>query len=50
MGWTPLGYAALDGHKEIVELLISKDADVDVMDRSGGTPLSYAAIRGHKEM
>ena len=28
-GWTPLYYAASEGHKEITELLIAKGADVD---------------------
>ena len=42
-GWTPLHYAACDGHKEIAELLIAKGADVNDMDAlSGWTPLDYA--------
>jgi ankyrin repeat protein len=43
VGGTPLHGAAYDGHKEIVELLITAGADVNVMDvLSGSTPLDYA--------
>ena len=31
-GGTPLTFAAIAGHKEIVELLIAKGADVEVAD------------------
>ena len=35
-GRTPLLFAAHSGHKEIVELLIAKGADVNVKDAVGG--------------
>jgi len=38
---TPLHWAANGGHKEIVELLIDKGADVNVKN-SGKTPLDWA--------
>ena len=41
--------AANTGNKEIVELLIAKGADVNVM-RFDGTPLHLAAVIGHKEI
>ena len=36
--WTPLHYAAANGHKEIAELLITKGANVNAKDDDGGTP------------
>jgi len=48
-GFTPLHYAARNGHKEIVELLIAKGADVNVKIVSGpsigNTPLDLAASK-----
>ena len=48
-GWTPLHYAAYGGKKEIVELLIAKNANVNAKV-DGRTPLHYAALKGHKEI
>jgi len=44
---SPLMMAALRGHKELVELLIWRDADVN---KTGWTPLHYAASGGHAEV
>ncbi|MDE1045670.1 MAG: ankyrin repeat domain-containing protein, partial [Nitrospinaceae bacterium] len=41
-GHTPLHQAALDGQKEIAELLIAEGADVNAKDRGGQTPLDWA--------
>jgi hypothetical protein len=41
-GLTPLHVAAIEGHKEILKLLIAKGADVDAKDKRGRTPLVYA--------
>ena len=47
-GWTPLIYAAGEGHKELVELLIANGADVDAKDEDGWTPLHWATVNGHE--
>jgi ankyrin repeat protein len=48
--WTSLHWAALEGHKEIVELLIAKGATVDSKKTDGWTPLHEATRKGHKEI
>ncbi|KAK3941240.1 ankyrin repeat-containing domain protein, partial [Diplogelasinospora grovesii] len=47
---TPLTYAALNGHTEIVKLLLEARAKVNVKDVIEGTPLSYAVCAGHQEI
>ena len=47
---TPLHYAAIKGHKEVVELLIAAGADVNAKDIDEWTPLHRAADAGHKEV
>ena len=42
-------YAARNGRKEIVELLIAKGADVNARRMNGRTPLDAAIIRNHTE-
>jgi uncharacterized protein len=49
-GGTALHYAVGNGHKDAVELLLSKKAEVNVTDDTGATPLSWAAGAGHKDM
>lgn len=46
-GWTPLHYAATDGHEEVARLLIEKGADVDARSPNQTTPMMMAAWRGH---
>ena len=47
---TPLHIATREGHKEIVELLIAKDADVNSKDFFGRTSLNWAAREGRTEI
>lgn len=46
--FTPLHYAAEEGNKEIIQLLISKGAEIDSNSESG-TPLQCAAHSGKRE-
>ena len=43
-------HAAVDGRKEIAELLIAQGADVNAKTESGWNPLHRAALDGHKEI
>lgn len=45
---TPLSWAAGNGHKTVVKLLLDAEADIDSEDETGRTPLSWAAGNGHK--
>ena len=45
--FTPLHVAALNGHENIVQLLLSKKADVNPRSRSESTPLHCASQEGH---
>jgi ankyrin repeat protein len=49
-GLMPLHLAADKGHKAVVELLISRGADVNAKDYYGRTPLSYAEDLGSIDM
>ncbi|TCK43501.1 hypothetical protein B0G84_1838 [Paraburkholderia sp. BL8N3] len=46
-GWTPLHYAATNGHDEIVKILIDHSAYIDAGSPNGTTPLMMAARGGH---
>ena len=45
-GWTPLIYAALGGHDDIVRLLLALDVDIDGASDNGTTALMMAAQAG----
>ncbi|KAF4810450.1 Ankyrin-3 [Colletotrichum tropicale] len=47
MKYRPLHWAASNGHKKIVDLLINKGAEKDAKTPSGFTPLHCAAEYGH---
>jgi len=49
-GYTPLHWAALKGHEEIVEALIDAGADLNTTNNLGRTPLHWAALKGHEEI
>ena len=42
-------YSALEGYKEIAELLITKGADVNAKDKKGKTPLDLAIEENHSQ-
>ncbi|MFI0448312.1 ankyrin repeat domain-containing protein [Actinomadura sp. 6N118] len=45
--WPPLSVAATRGNAEMVRLLLSYGADVNVRDSGGGTPLIWACNGEH---
>ena len=48
-GWTPLSWAAINGHEGVVRLLAEReDVEADSKNKDGNTPLSCAAINGHE--
>ena len=46
-GRTPLHYAAMNGHFDVIKLLIPVTRNLIPEDRMGMTPIKYAAINGH---
>lgn len=47
-GWTPLIYAAFEGHEEIARFLLEQGADKDAIAPNGMTALMAAARNGHQ--
>ena len=45
--WTPLIYAAFNGHLEIAKLLVKSGADVNAVSRNGSSALLVASRGGH---
>ena len=46
-GWTPLHYAATNGHDDVVKVLLDHSAYIDAGSPNGTTPLMMAARGGH---
>ncbi|KAK5827879.1 hypothetical protein F5H01DRAFT_272383, partial [Linnemannia elongata] len=49
MCWTPLFYAASEGHVECVKILLEAGCKVNVIDEHGKNPIYYAASEGHSD-
>lgn len=49
-GWTPIFIASVDGHLQIVKLLIDAGADLERPDLSGWTSKEHASLRGHMDI
>ncbi|KNC69297.1 hypothetical protein SARC_18195, partial [Sphaeroforma arctica JP610] len=55
VGCTPLHTASQNGHKDVVELLLAKGADINVknndsLQQFGRTSLYVASENGHKDV
>lgn len=46
-GWTPLHYAAFEGHIDVCEALLEAGAKIDETDNDGKSALMLAAQEGH---
>lgn len=49
-GLTPLSWACLKGHKNVVQFLVEKGGVIDHTDKNGRTPLDLAAFYGDAEI
>ncbi len=47
-GLTPLIWAAIQGHEEIVRLLVERGGDLEARNHNGDTALMWASLMGHK--
>ena len=45
---TPLHWAVNEGHIDVVEFLLTSNADVNAKNALGATPLHLAAFKGNK--
>lgn len=48
LGWTPLHLATYFGHRDVVECLLARNADVNAQNENGDTPLHKAAFIGRE--
>lgn len=49
-GWTPLRFATIVSNKDVVQLLLSKSADCNIVAFDGIAPLHEAAVKGAVEI
>jgi len=49
-GWSALIAASLNGHRDIVRLLLAHGADQNIRDNSGKTALMWAEEQGHRRV
>ncbi|XP_067653127.1 ankyrin repeat domain-containing protein 29-like [Haliotis asinina] len=47
--WTPVMEAAVNGHRDVVEFLVSRGADVSLVNSDGNNVLHFACIDGDLE-
>ena len=50
LGFAPIHYVCKKGYRDIVKLLLEKDADVNIISNQSITPLHMAVISGNKEI
>lgn len=50
LGWTPLHLATYFGHKEVVEQLLAKGAEINAVNDNGDTPLHKASFIGREDL
>lgn len=48
LGWTPLHLATYFGHREVMDILLSREAEIDAVNDNGDTPLHKAAFIGRE--
>lgn len=49
-GNSALHFCSANGHKDMVQLLLSKGACIDALNKCGSTPLHYAALTGQLDV
>ena len=49
-GWTPLHWATLANHVDLVKFLLESEADPNAEDKDKFTPLTLAQLSGHYEL
>jgi uncharacterized protein len=49
-GLTPLIWAAIQGHEEIVRLLLERGGELEAKNHNGDTALMWASVMGHKDV
>ncbi|XP_046394168.1 uncharacterized protein LOC124161944 isoform X2 [Ischnura elegans] len=49
-GYSALHHAALNGHREVVQLLLGHEASTNIADGKGSTPLHLAAWTGNEDI
>lgn len=50
LGWTPLHLATYFGHRDVMDILLHRDADINAINDNGDTPLHKAAFIGREDI